>query len=255
MRCINPNRPICLCVAPSRCTNIHQSLSASLTRTPGTSCAPAYAISEILFFVSLAQIASELRNPRSYGIYVIIYVREKCSPASEYMLSGIIRGTGICCSQPYLLLVAFRSQRILYAVHLKMFNAIHSSRFSSSYGRDRRRAMKVLRSTGALPTRMRQRKCMIDPYQIHLSQVNLRLPGVCLLVYQEDYHPVTVYGPSVLLVTRSSAIVTDMAILVLTWIKTFQHWRQLRQAHINISVASILVRDGKGAAFFTNPHY
>ena len=48
----------------------------------------------------------------------------------------------------------------------------------------------------------------------------------------------------VLLLTRGSAIAVDVAVVILTWIKTYGHWRQLRQLHINVSVTDILIRDG-----------
>ncbi|GJE99206.1 hypothetical protein PsYK624_154550 [Phanerochaete sordida] len=44
--------------------------------------------------------------------------------------------------------------------------------------------------------------------------------------------------------TRSCAIAVDVMVLVLTWIKTFQHWRQSRQVNHTTSVATLLLRDG-----------
>ena len=49
---------------------------------------------------------------------------------------------------------------------------------------------------------------------------------------------------SVLLLTRGSVIAVDVVVIVLTWIKTFGHWRHMRQLHINVSVTEILIRDG-----------
>lgn len=49
---------------------------------------------------------------------------------------------------------------------------------------------------------------------------------------------------SVLLLTRSSVIVMDLAVIILTWIKTFGHWRRMQQLHMPISVADVLIRDG-----------
>ena len=49
---------------------------------------------------------------------------------------------------------------------------------------------------------------------------------------------------SVLLLTRGSAIALDVVVIVFTWIKTFGHWRHMRQLHINVSVTDILIRDG-----------
>ena len=39
-------------------------------------------------------------------------------------------------------------------------------------------------------------------------------------------------------------IAVDMVVIILTWIKTFGHWRHMRQLHMNVSVADILIRDG-----------
>ena len=49
---------------------------------------------------------------------------------------------------------------------------------------------------------------------------------------------------SVLLLTRGSAIAVDVVVVILTWIKTYGHWRHMRQLHINVSVTDILIRDG-----------
>ena len=49
---------------------------------------------------------------------------------------------------------------------------------------------------------------------------------------------------SVLLLTRGSAIAVDVAVVILTWIKTYGHWRRMRELHINVSVTDILIRDG-----------
>ena len=49
----------------------------------------------------------------------------------------------------------------------------------------------------------------------------------------------------VLFLTRGSAIATDVAVLVLTWVKTFQHWRELRRLKMGSSVSTLLLRDGK----------
>jgi hypothetical protein len=48
-----------------------------------------------------------------------------------------------------------------------------------------------------------------------------------------------------LMLTRGSAIATDVAVIVLTWIKTFGHWRRLQRLNINVSVTDILIRDGR----------
>ena len=49
---------------------------------------------------------------------------------------------------------------------------------------------------------------------------------------------------SVLLLTRGSAIAVDVVVVILTWIKTYGHWRHMRELHINVSVTDILIRDG-----------
>ena len=50
---------------------------------------------------------------------------------------------------------------------------------------------------------------------------------------------------SVLLVTRGSAVAADITVLILTWIKTYQHWRELRRLKMSTSVSTLLLRDGK----------
>ena len=57
---------------------------------------------------------------------------------------------------------------------------------------------------------------------------------------------------SVLLLTRGSAIAVDAVVIVLTWIKTFRHWRHMRQLHINVSVTDVLIRDGMDSFFKIN---
>ena len=54
---------------------------------------------------------------------------------------------------------------------------------------------------------------------------------------------------SVLFLTRGSAIAVDLAVIILTWIKTFGHWRRLRQLHISASATDVLIRDGKRSSF------
>ena len=50
---------------------------------------------------------------------------------------------------------------------------------------------------------------------------------------------------SVLLLTRFCAIAADIAVLILTWVKTFHHWRGLRQLKLGTSISTLLLRDGK----------
>ena len=47
-----------------------------------------------------------------------------------------------------------------------------------------------------------------------------------------------------LLFTRGSAIAVDILVLLITWTKTFQHWRQLHQISLGASVSTLLLRDG-----------
>ncbi|EKM57643.1 uncharacterized protein PHACADRAFT_206528 [Phanerochaete carnosa HHB-10118-sp] len=47
-----------------------------------------------------------------------------------------------------------------------------------------------------------------------------------------------------LYITRGSLILADTIVLVLTWIRTFGHWRQARHANIGVSVTTCLLRDG-----------
>ena len=51
--------------------------------------------------------------------------------------------------------------------------------------------------------------------------------------------------PSTAHLSRSSAVSMDVAVLLFTWIKTFQQWRQLRKFHSGGSVSSLLLRDGE----------
>lgn len=44
---------------------------------------------------------------------------------------------------------------------------------------------------------------------------------------------------------RAAVLATDGLTLVLTWIKTFRHWKQTRQLNIPVTVTTCLVRDGK----------
>ena len=63
--------------------------------------------------------------------------------------------------------------------------------------------------------------------------------------YLDHCQLLTVNTLSVLFFTRGSAIAVDMAVVILTWIKTFGHWRRLRQLNISFSVTDILIRDGR----------
>lgn len=47
-----------------------------------------------------------------------------------------------------------------------------------------------------------------------------------------------------LLFTRSSVIAADALVLVVTWTKTFKHWKQLHQMSLGASISTLLLRDG-----------
>lgn len=44
--------------------------------------------------------------------------------------------------------------------------------------------------------------------------------------------------------TRCSALSADLLVVVLTWIRTFAHWRQLRRLRTTPSISTLLLRDG-----------
>lgn len=70
------------------------------------------------------------------------------------------------------------------------------------------------------------------------------IPGVRLPLLSTS-HELTVIVLSVLLLTRSSAIAVDVIVLALTFVKTFTHWRQLRQLKLHSSVVTLLLVDGE----------
>ncbi|EKM57660.1 uncharacterized protein PHACADRAFT_251424 [Phanerochaete carnosa HHB-10118-sp] len=45
--------------------------------------------------------------------------------------------------------------------------------------------------------------------------------------------------------TRGSVILADTIVLVLTWIKTFRHWRNARRVNLGVSLTTCLLRDGQ----------
>ncbi|EKM60191.1 uncharacterized protein PHACADRAFT_85378, partial [Phanerochaete carnosa HHB-10118-sp] len=47
-----------------------------------------------------------------------------------------------------------------------------------------------------------------------------------------------------LIFTRSSLIASDVLVLVLTWIKSYPHWREMRRLKLSSSVSTVLLRDG-----------
>ncbi|EKM60225.1 uncharacterized protein PHACADRAFT_246073 [Phanerochaete carnosa HHB-10118-sp] len=47
-----------------------------------------------------------------------------------------------------------------------------------------------------------------------------------------------------LFLTRCSLIASDVIVLVLTWTKSFAHWRQMRRFKLTSSISSVLLRDG-----------
>lgn len=49
----------------------------------------------------------------------------------------------------------------------------------------------------------------------------------------------------VLYTTRAALVVLDSLVLVLTWMKTFQQWKQSRHLNLPPSIAACFLRDGK----------
>ena len=52
----------------------------------------------------------------------------------------------------------------------------------------------------------------------------------------------------VLFLTRGAVVAADLLLLLVTWMKTYRHWRQARDAHVKVSMSTCLLRDG---AFLT----
>ncbi|EKM57608.1 uncharacterized protein PHACADRAFT_251322, partial [Phanerochaete carnosa HHB-10118-sp] len=50
-------------------------------------------------------------------------------------------------------------------------------------------------------------------------------------------------------ITRSSLILADTIVLVLTWIKTFGNWRRARSVNVQVSLTTCLLRDGQHCLF------
>ncbi|EKM60222.1 uncharacterized protein PHACADRAFT_246061 [Phanerochaete carnosa HHB-10118-sp] len=46
------------------------------------------------------------------------------------------------------------------------------------------------------------------------------------------------------ILTRCSAIASDIVVLVLTWVKSFVHWREMRRLGLTSSISGVLLRDG-----------
>ncbi|EKM57621.1 uncharacterized protein PHACADRAFT_206512 [Phanerochaete carnosa HHB-10118-sp] len=49
---------------------------------------------------------------------------------------------------------------------------------------------------------------------------------------------------TIVYITRSSPLVADTVVLILTWIKTFGHWRSARSVNIRVPLTTCLLRDG-----------
>ncbi|EKM57682.1 uncharacterized protein PHACADRAFT_251462, partial [Phanerochaete carnosa HHB-10118-sp] len=50
-------------------------------------------------------------------------------------------------------------------------------------------------------------------------------------------------------ITRSSLVLADTIVLVLTWIKTFGNWRRARSVNVQVSLTTCLLRDGQHHLF------
>ncbi|KAI0647643.1 hypothetical protein C8Q79DRAFT_1009712 [Trametes meyenii] len=53
----------------------------------------------------------------------------------------------------------------------------------------------------------------------------------------------------VMIVSRSCAILGDFVVVVVTWVKTFQSWREASAAHLRTSLSGMVLRDG--SVYFT----
>lgn len=56
---------------------------------------------------------------------------------------------------------------------------------------------------------------------------------------------INVYMHVVLYLTRCSLIAADIIALVLTWIKSFEHFKEMRCLNLGPSISAVLLRDGK----------
>ncbi|EKM48425.1 uncharacterized protein PHACADRAFT_202831 [Phanerochaete carnosa HHB-10118-sp] len=65
---------------------------------------------------------------------------------------------------------------------------------------------------------------------IEQPKISAQVNGICM------FH--------VMYTTRSSLILADAIVLVLTWIKTFRHWRNARRLKMKASLTTCLLRDG-----------
>ncbi|EKM53955.1 uncharacterized protein PHACADRAFT_196390 [Phanerochaete carnosa HHB-10118-sp] len=64
-----------------------------------------------------------------------------------------------------------------------------------------------------------------------------------------------VYMRAVLYFTRCSLIAADIIVLVLTWIKSFEHFKEMRQLNLGLSVSAVLLRDGKLISLSTHEQH
>lgn len=57
---------------------------------------------------------------------------------------------------------------------------------------------------------------------------------------------VTVYMHAVLYFTRSSLIAADIVVLALTWVKSFEQFREMQRLKLKLgsSISAVLLRDG-----------
>ncbi|EKM50256.1 uncharacterized protein PHACADRAFT_201098 [Phanerochaete carnosa HHB-10118-sp] len=69
-------------------------------------------------------------------------------------------------------------------------------------------------------------------------------PAYALVDTPMQYNAVNSSYGSVVYITRSLLILNDAIVLVLTWIKTFGHWRSARRVNVKASLTACLLRDG-----------
>lgn len=44
--------------------------------------------------------------------------------------------------------------------------------------------------------------------------------------------------------TRGALVLADAIVLVVTWVKTFGHWREAQRLNLRVSISTCLLRDG-----------
>ncbi|EKM57597.1 uncharacterized protein PHACADRAFT_206490 [Phanerochaete carnosa HHB-10118-sp] len=86
-------------------------------------------------------------------------------------------------------------------------------------------------------------------YTAMSKYISVAVPLVGMTCISESpFSGQTTYVPqarrSVLYITRVSLILADTMVLILTWIKTFGHWRHARSVGVKVSMTTCLLRDG-----------